>query len=182
MQAERTALGQMKLIDLAGKTFGKYSVIERRGSNERGEPLWLCRCACGAERLVLGRNLRRGHSTACRACCNTRHGHNRKTGQSPEYAAWAQAKNRCRSPSDPQWKNYGGRGIEMCDRWADSFELFLADMGPRPAGEMPSGRAIYSIDRYPDNDGNYEPGNCRWATAKMQASNQRHANQYGAYA
>lgn len=182
MKAERTSLGQMKLIDLSGKIFGKYSVIERRGSNVRGEPLWLCRCECGTEVLVLGRNLRRGHSTGCRSCGNTKHGNDRPGKQSPEYSAWAQAKNRCRSTSDPQWKNYGGRGIEMCDRWADSFELFLLDMGKRPNGVMPSGRAIYSIDRYPNNDGNYEPGNCRWATAKMQSANKRHANQYGVFA
>lgn len=180
MELERTALGQMKLIDLAGKTFGKYFVVDRRGSNERGEPLWLCRCVCGSEVLVLGRNLRRGHSTGCRSCASTKHGHGKPGYQSPEYIAWAQAKNRCRSQSDPQWENYGGRGIEMCDRWADSFEAFLSDMGARPEGLMPSGRAVYSIDRYPDNNGNYEPGNCRWATAKQQSENQRHANQYGA--
>jgi hypothetical protein len=172
----------MKLIDLSGKTFGKYYVIERRGSNIRGEPLWLCRCECGSENLVLGRNLRRDHSKGCRSCASTKHGHNRPgKGQSPEYAAWAQAKNRCRSPTDPQWKRYGGRGIQMCDRWADSFEMFLLDMGPRPEGRMPSGRAIYSIDRI-DNNGHYEPGNCRWTTQKVQSNNQRHANQYGACA
>lgn len=177
--AERTALGQMKLIDLTGQTFGKYFVVERKGSNARKEPLWLCRCSCGNEVIVVGRNLRYGHSTGCRHCSTVKHGHNRTGNQTPEYAAWAQAKNRCTSPSDPRWKRYGGRGIAMCDRWANSFESFLMDVGPRPGGVMPSGRAEYSIDRYPNNDGNYEPGNCRWATAKQQSDNQHHANQYG---
>lgn len=166
MKAERTALGQMKLVDLTGKTFGRYAVIERRGSNVRGEPLWLCRCECGAECMVLGRNLRRGHSTGCRRCSGVKHGHGRPGRQTPEYAAWAQAKNRCRSPSDPQWKHYGGRGIQMCARWADSFEAFLEDMGLRPS-------SAHSLDRYPDNDGHYEPGNCRWATATQQQANRR---------
>src|SRR5207245_831416 len=74
---------------------------------------------------------------------------------------------RCRNPHATGFKNYGGRGITVCDRWqgGHGFENFLADMGPRPVGT--------SLDRYPDNDGNYQPGNCRWATAKEQIANQR---------
>lgn len=83
----------------------------------------------------------------------------------PEYRAWCDMKARCTNRSHPQWRNYGGRGIAVCYRWTISFSSFLADMGSRPAG--------LSLDRFPDNDGNYEPGNCRWASARQQVLNQR---------
>jgi len=87
---------------------------------------------------------------------------------SPEHYAWSAMLARCTNPKNPRWKNYGGRGIKVCERWA-SFDNFFADMGKRPAG-MRGARALYSIDRK-DNDGNYEPGNCRWATVEQQKQN-----------
>lgn len=86
---------------------------------------------------------------------------------SPEYTAWAGMLQRCRNPKNAAYPDYGGRGITVCDAWRDSFEAFYADLGPRPS-------ARHSIDRI-DNDGNYEPGNCRWATAKEQNRNTRRA-------
>lgn len=83
------------------------------------------------------------------------------------YYSWLAMKTRCYNKNREDWPRYGGRGISVCDRWRDSFENFFADMGPRPTG--------MTIDRYPDNDGNYEPGNCRWATKSQQTSNSSHA-------
>jgi hypothetical protein len=84
----------------------------------------------------------------------------------PEHKAWIAMKQRCSNPKDGAWKNYGGRGIQVCERWISSFENFLADVGKRPSPE-------FSLDRFPNNDGNYEPGNVRWATKQDQIDNQR---------
>lgn len=83
----------------------------------------------------------------------------------PEYNSWNNAIQRCTNRKNPSWRNYGGRGISVCDRWLDSFENFLADMGKRPAGE-------YSLGRR-DNDGDYTPENCRWETNAQQSRNRR---------
>jgi hypothetical protein len=93
------------------------------------------------------------------------HGHS-IGNPTPEYNSWCHMKSRCYNEAHSRFKDWGGRGIRICDRWRESFEQFLADIGPRPG----SG---YSIDRFPDNDGNYEPGNVRWATARQQRANRR---------
>lgn len=93
-----------------------------------------------------------------------RHGHTSGRTMSPTYYSWSTMRTRCRNPKCNRYANYGGRGIRICERW-ELFENFLADMGERPSG--------LSLDRYPDKNGNYEPGNCRWATSKEQAQNRR---------
>lgn len=91
-----------------------------------------------------------------------RHGHSPRAGQSREYRSWGSMIARCSNPNLKEWRNYGGRGIEVCDRWK-RFPNFLADMGNRPLNK--------SLDRWPDPDGNYEPSNCRWATRSEQRTN-----------
>ena len=91
------------------------------------------------------------------------HGQRTRAYTSPTYISWKAMRRRCLERGHHKFPRYGGRGIKVCDRWAASFLDFLADMGERPPGT--------TLDRYPDPSGDYEPGNCRWATPKQQASN-----------
>jgi hypothetical protein len=154
-----------RAIDITGKTFGCWVVLARHPERYRGRARWLCRCGCGVERVVLGTSLRRGISKSCRGCGLQKHGHCRKGRQTRVYQAWHSMLQRCCNPANRSYANYGGRGICVCERWR-SFVNFLADMGEPPPG--------LSIDRI-NNDGNYAPGNCRWATPSQQTQNRRPA-------
>lgn len=155
----------MKRIDLSGKTFGRLRAVEF--VRKDGLTYWLCQCDCGKQKEVHYSALVSGKTKSC-GCLNsdivTARNHKHGKADTPEYATWLRMIRRCTISSTPGYENYGGRGISVHPRWM-SFDNFYADMGDKPARE-------YSIDRI-DNNGNYEPGNCRWATPSQQCRNTR---------
>lgn len=159
-----------KLIDEAGNRYGRLTVVGLSTVQKGSAPLWYCSCDCGGSIDVPGSPLRKGKVVGCGCvqrerskAANTTHG--AFYSHPAEYRAWSEAKRRCFNANAKCYPRYGGRGITMCDEWKSDFSAFLRDLGPRPTPE-------HSLDRI-DNNGDYRPGNCRWATAKEQNRNKR---------
>ena len=168
------AKGQRKPT-LIGQRFGRLTIIGEVLHPSNGAYAFIGRCDCGGETVSKRWHLEKGHTTSCGCKVKEvagrlafRHGmHKSRT-----YISWQRMNQRCNDPNTPYYHRYGGRGIKVCDRWRSSFENFFADMGERPEGK--------TLDRYPDNDGNYEPSNCRWATPKEQYHNSTSSKEYRA--
>ena len=160
------------LQDLTGMTFGRLGVIElaHRAYGKGRRTMWRCVCVCGAEKLVGRYQLIGGQSKSCGCYGREATGNRARTHgltKTRTYRIWVDMRRRCYEPDEACYPNYGGRGIKVCERWRDphgGFERFLADMGEATKG--------YTLDRI-NNDGDYEPSNCRWATYKEQHRNKR---------
>jgi len=161
------------MIRMENKKFNKLFVLSFAGINNRRMALWNCLCECGTKVIISGTNLRKNRAKSCgclkkerTALLNKSGDNNRKHGlyKSSTYKSWSSMIGRCTNKNNSSFNDYGARGIRVCQQWLSDFRFFLKDMGKRPDGT--------SLDRI-DVDGNYEPNNCRWATAKEQANNKR---------
>lgn len=150
-------------VAMSGKRFGHLVVITEVQKPASGIRVFTCLCDCGRILPYRGGNLRSGNTTSCGCASKIVHGHTIGGDRSPEYMSWDHMIQRCTNPNNDGYGDYGGRGIRVCNQWLD-FRNFLRDMGKRPLGK--------SLDRI-NNDGNYDPSNCRWATQSEQNYNRR---------
>lgn len=165
----------MKRINLLGHVYGRLTVVAQIGT------AWVCDCACGAKGKVVRTTLLRSGTTKSCGCLrremgvtlgasSRKHGEGNKGKTTAEYRTWSGMISRCHNANHPLFPDYGGRGISVCAAWRADYRAFLADMGRRTS-------EFHSLDRI-NNDGNYEPDNCRWATWEQQNNNQRPKSKY----
>lgn len=167
-------MSMKKTPDISGLQFGRLTALSHAEKDRTGQTRWLFRCECGTEKFIDAYNVRHGLTVSCgclqrevtgkrAAQMNRTHGKSR----TPDWYRWWNMILRCHNKNNKYFKNYGGRGITVCDRWRgpDGFQNYMADMGPRPSDK-------HSLDRV-DNDAGYCPENCRWATASVQLRNTR---------
>lgn len=155
----------MSIKDLTNQRFERLTVIELSGQDKHGHALWLCKCDCGNEKIIMSSNLIRGLTKSC-GCLQDESRTKHNMLNTRIYKIWEEMKCRCFNKNYKRYHDWGGRGIKVCDEWKNSFQAFYD-------WSMKHGyKDNLSIDRI-DNDGNYEPSNCRWATCKEQNRNKR---------
>lgn len=156
----------MRLLDLTGKRFGRLTVVSRAENSKSGKTRWRCKCDCGNECVVHGDSLKSGNTKSC-GCVRRESSHNKATthgmSDTPLFAVWWAMISRCKNPNNKSYKNYGGRGIRVCDEWTDSSKFFEWAIKNGYAEGL-------TIERI-DVNGGYEPSNCTWIPKEKQARN-----------